>query len=411
MENLLSEIVSYSSSPKRARDVSQTWRSYIDINDRLIKEGIQRRYPGSTFNASIRAAFNANDIDTIRKILTEYSGRISIDWNFLLNRSPSRDMTSLIIDNAPYLSKFAILRAQDRFNINGYVEKEAERILSIIDEESEFKKEISHILKHGYTNTLEAILDELAVTGGNAWDDIYCMISEDRYERQIIHPNILHWVTLQGLSEIYGIPGIILSDDYDQYLTMKDQILHSKNILREAYGRILLDIIMDDNTVLRELQDCNTSIDTLDLILQNNTNKEIRRRTLYCILLGINPDVALYYITKDDIIPILAMTPLDEIRKVASRIGNTGIRFNQQWIIDIFNEDESTIYPSLWKKLLPSAIHMNNLSLVSHLINLYRDNITERMLLRMLDLFPSEKMRTLIEDRFPIEQSNRGEEY
>lgn len=244
MEYILPYLISFTGRNPILRNVCSSWRQMISINDKHIIEGIRRKYVMDTIYASIHIALEQNDIDTIRKILHEYSKMILISWDHLIDVIPSIEMCNLI---EPFLINIDKIRSR--------------------------KRAINHI-KNGPS----------FIKGKERSNSTY--IGNMEYDRY---------------SAIFDMVSILKLDLYEIYPEYRDEILQDPKHILAANGRILNDMI--ENSIYMEnvlLQVKDISMKILDQILKGNTNPDIRRLALSYGMNHHMIDIVGYHIRKNE---------------------------------------------------------------------------------------------------------------
>lgn len=266
MEYILPYIISFSDNVPVLRKVSISWRQSIDTNDSHIIGGIRKKYvtDGSKHKyqiyASIRLAYDRNDVNTIKKVLHQCSRmrhivKNIISWDYLTDidsKLPSIEIATLLL---PFVSDKESLRKRIRRLSPTY-------ILKTIEPRGK-----------GSYNT-----SRLGTT-----------------EQDPFH---IHGM---GIYLNYSVYYIIHSDDYPQYLKYKDAILFDTTNIRIARGLILSDMTKDKQYVTKVLdKHDNISRLILDTILKENTDPIIRKIALFYAFKHDMLDLVGYHLKEND---------------------------------------------------------------------------------------------------------------
>lgn len=450
MENVLSNIASFSGNPQVMRGVSTGWNQRVKENDKAIMDGLERKYPGLNIRDLLYLAFSgvlpSAESDRIKRdLLIEYSGKIP-DINFLSKIIDNKKDAELVL---PFLTGSSAIDLKREVGIN--VPLSDEDLMDIIGANTtdkdlfvrEANKMIGNISNTDLWDDLLSItdpasvlwiIDNLARSGdltalknyldakeglideSNEYEDIIAEILFDLplpalrvlYDEGVFAGYLIPIFEKEGVYRFQDVPrwdqiiipaarmGNVKLYDTARYNSSVD----THTIYKALTGPLIdhekgeiLKIFKNDIFILRDFPEHLPSLHLVTSVLRDSKDSQLKA---YAIAICLNstvydivPDV---FLNKDNILRVVAIKYPN--MKLNNHLANI---LKLRGIYSVVSTPIRDMPKDLWSKLLANAIVEGNGVLITDILSSHGNEITPQM---------KENMRQLVTKYNPIIMSS-----
>lgn len=307
MNSVLYNVIEYGADPCILKLVNTLWRDSICEIDRQVRQRVQWRIPDKSIEFIIMMLIDANDIDTLRRVIMYMSVPL-VQWNLVSYLVESSNIASILYGRVKNRHTREMMR---RLGIPLSIpEKEIFRLSSVIRNQTSISgvTSLRDIITLGYVDAIEILLKKAESNESISSEQLYSLLNaalsmtynHDKpfnsavirwlYRNNKYHdciPDDLYYLLDQGILDRYTKDSIMirisLDTHHDRLKMIPANIFHQlgRNILAIAASSSLL--CKNYLIAIESRKDVVPNIRVLDAITRHCRSNQIREKALSLI--------------------------------------------------------------------------------------------------------------------------------